>query len=276
MLLTNFLPNKMELASKLLKQLAFNTRSGIEEHLLIVMDKSTHEEHLSQPLQTNNKQFKIAVTFLTGYNGVFNVTNSNKKFYFAEPNSDEDGFIRTTICPVAYETENLNNKIKRIVIDEGDFTEVDYPFRIIPNFSTLGSIIEKSTQGPIIKFVPNDSIRDLLGFNRTTIYEEYRLSVNPPDILSFDNIFLECDIAQGMIFNGKRSGILHNFTMDVDPGYNYIEKFRGGVQWYMMENKDVISSICFKLKNENKKLVSFNDQLITYRLSFKEIYILTY
>ena len=37
------------------------------------MDKSTHEEHLSQPLQTNNKQFKIAVTFLSGYNGIFNV-----------------------------------------------------------------------------------------------------------------------------------------------------------------------------------------------------------
>ena len=44
------------------------------------MDKSIHEEHLFQPLQTNNKQFKIAVTFLTVYNGVFNVTNSNNKF----------------------------------------------------------------------------------------------------------------------------------------------------------------------------------------------------
>ena len=46
------------------------------------MDKSTHEEHLSQPLQTNNKQFKIAVTFLTGYNGIFSVKKSNNKFYF--------------------------------------------------------------------------------------------------------------------------------------------------------------------------------------------------
>ena len=31
--------------------------------------------------------------------------------------------------------------------------------------------------------------------------------------------FLECDIAQGMIFRGKGSGNIHNFTMDVDPGY---------------------------------------------------------
>ena len=45
----------MELPSKLLEQIAFNTRSRIKEHISIPMDKSTHEEHLSQPLQTNNK-----------------------------------------------------------------------------------------------------------------------------------------------------------------------------------------------------------------------------
>ena len=64
----------MELRSKILEQIAFNTRSRNEEHFLIVMYKSTHEEHLSQPLQTNNKQFKIAVSFLTGYIGIFNIT----------------------------------------------------------------------------------------------------------------------------------------------------------------------------------------------------------
>ena len=57
-----------------------------------------------------------------------------------------------------------------------------------------------------------------------------------------------------MIFKGKRTGIIHNFTMDVDLGYKYIEKFRGGVQWYIMESKDIISSICFKLKNEKMKI----------------------
>ena len=45
----------MELPSKLLEQIAYNTRSKKEEHMLIVMDKNTHEEHLSQPLQTKLK-----------------------------------------------------------------------------------------------------------------------------------------------------------------------------------------------------------------------------
>ena len=100
----------MELPSKLLEQIALNTRPKIEEHMLIVLNKSTQEEHLSQPLQTNNKPFKIAVTFLIGYNGIFNVTNANNKFYFPKSISDEDGFVQITISPGAYELESLKLK----------------------------------------------------------------------------------------------------------------------------------------------------------------------
>ena len=189
MLLINFLQYKLELPSKLVEQIVFNTRPEVEEHMLIVMDKSTHEELLSQPLQTNDKQFKIAVTFLTGYNDIFNVTDRNNKFYYLKSITDKDGHIQITIPPGAYELENLNNEIKRIIINEEHYTETNYPFTIKPNFSTLGSIIEISTQGAVITFVPDDSIRDLLGFNKTTIYEECNFSPNSVDILSFDNIF---------------------------------------------------------------------------------------
>ena len=91
----------MELPSKLLEQIALNTRPKIEDHMLIIMGKSAHEEHLSQPGQTNNKQFKIVVTFLSGYNGIFIVTNSNKKYSFKETISDEDGCVQITIPPGA-------------------------------------------------------------------------------------------------------------------------------------------------------------------------------
>ena len=86
--------------------------------MLIVKDKSTHEEHLSQSLQTNKKQVKIAGTFLTGYNGIFNVTNSNKKCYFIKSITD-DAYIQLIIPPGAYKIESVNNEIKRIITDEG-------------------------------------------------------------------------------------------------------------------------------------------------------------
>ena len=165
------------------------------------MDKSTHEEHLFQPLQTNNKQFKIAVTFLTGYNGNLNVTNSNNKFYFKKPLVEED-FIQNTIPPGAYEIESLNSEIKRIIIDEEYYTESNYPFKIKPKFSTLGSIVEISSEGPIIGFVFDDIIGTILilGFNETLLYKEYNLSPNPVVILSVDYVFIECGIVQGLIF----------------------------------------------------------------------------
>ena len=199
------------------------------------------------------------------------MTSKNNKFYFLKSITDKDGYIQITIPPGAYELENLNNEIKRIIIDEEHYTEANYPFTIKPNFSTLGSIIEISTQGPVISFLPDDSIRDLLGFNKTTIFEEYNLSSYPVDIISFDNIFIETDIAKGMIFQGKRSGIIHNWSMNVNPGYKFIERFSGGITWYMMESKDIISSISFKLKNEDGDLVSFNGQSLSFRLSKKEI-----
>ena len=194
----------MELPSELLEQIALNTRAKIEEHMLVVMDKSTHEEHLSKPLQTNKKQFKLAVTFRTGYNGNFNVTDKNNNFFSLKSITDKDGYIQITILPGAYEIESLNNEIKRNIIDENHYTETNYPFKIKPKFTTLGSIVEISTQGPVITFVPDDSIRDLLGFYKPTKYAEYNLSPNPVDIISFDKILLECDIAQGMIFRGKQ------------------------------------------------------------------------
>ena len=59
--------------------------------MLNAMDETIQKEHLSQPLQAHNKQFKIANTFLSGYNRIFNVTNKDNKFLFAKPTTDKVG-----------------------------------------------------------------------------------------------------------------------------------------------------------------------------------------
>ena len=84
--------------------------------------------------------------------------------------------------------ESLNNEIKRIVIAEMYFKEATYSFTIKSKFTTLGSIIETSSNnnGSQIAFTPDDSIRDLLGFKPKVIHEEYNLSDYPVDILSFN------------------------------------------------------------------------------------------
>ena len=192
----------MALSNKLLEQIAFNTIPRIEEHIFFGMDKSTHEEHLAQPLQTNNKQFKTAVTFQSGFIGIFKITNTNNKFYFKKSVIDEGDFKQVTIPAGANEIESLNEEIKRIIVEKEYFTDANCPFTIKPNFSTLGFNIENSPQGPIISFASDDIIRNLLGFHETLLYKDYNLSDDPVDILSFDNNFLECDIVQGVSFRG--------------------------------------------------------------------------
>ena len=109
--------------------------------MLIVKNKSTHEEHLSQPLQTVTKQFKIPVTFPTGYIGIFNVTDEKTNFYFTVSINEEDfNFISIPLC--AYGIKSLKNDNKIIFINESYFIERNYPFRIKAIFSTLGSIVE--------------------------------------------------------------------------------------------------------------------------------------
>ena len=106
----------MELPSNFLEEIAFITRRKIEEHMLIVMDKSILKDFLAQPLQKKiKKQFKIAVTFLTSYNGTFNVTNSNDKFYFKRSNKDDD-FNVISIPSGAYKLESSNDEIMDVFI----------------------------------------------------------------------------------------------------------------------------------------------------------------
>ena len=152
-----------------------------------------------------------------------------------------------------------------------------------PIFSFFGSTIgsKQNLVGSGISFVHDDSIRlrNLLGFDSAIQYEKNDLPLEPVDIKSFDNNLLEADNAEGLIFTGKPTGRIHrnhNFTIDVDPGYKYIEIFCGGIPCHLMESKDFFSKISFIIKIENGQLVPFNGQNITFRSTIIEIEIVFY
>ena len=149
---------------------------------------------------------KSLSVFLTGYNVIFNVTYGNNKSIFI-PVFEGAQYNLLTILPGAYEMESLNTEIKRNISDEGPFTEDEHPLTIKRNFSTLASI-KKITPGSKwqISFIQEFTLRDLSGFKPTVIHDEYNLSDNPVDTLSFDKIIPGTDIAQVLIFESRRSG----------------------------------------------------------------------
>ena len=145
----------MDLPRKTLKQIVFNTRPKIEKLRLIVLDQPTHEEHLSQALQTNNKNFKTTVTFQSGYTGFFIATNIVINVFDFTGIFSPEG---------ALNIESFNNAIKRNIFEERYFTEANCLFTNKPKFSFLGSAIEILSN--ITGSQTEDSVRKLLDSNQ--------------------------------------------------------------------------------------------------------------
>ena len=120
--------------------------------MLVVMQNFTDEENLSQPLQTKDNQFKIAIIILTAYNGIINISSNNKKFHFTVSiNGVEFSLIYNP--PRTYELECLNDEVERINIEEGFSTDPNCPILIETIFLTLGSFIENSSTSQQLKLV---------------------------------------------------------------------------------------------------------------------------
>ena len=160
--------------------------------------------------------------------------------------------------------EYLNAENRSIIINDGYHSKEDYPITIRLHFSTLRSIIEIAPgRGWQVSFVEDNTLRDLLAFQLRVIHGNKNLSEKPVDILSFDNIFLEKNIAQGMIFESKRSGSNHKFIVGLHGQYKNIKNLQGGFGWFLVESKD-ISKFNFKLENEKGRVVSFNGQSFNF------------
>ena len=162
----------MELPSKTLEQLAFDNRPKIEKHMFFVLDRTTHEEILSQPLVNNFKQLEIAVTFLTHYKSIFKVTSKNIKIYLTTSNGEEK-FSIIIISQEAYEIDQLNSEIKRVNEKENFSTEENCPLLFKPYFLILDSNIEIKPFFLVsqVSFIHDGSLRDLLGLDPVVFFE---------------------------------------------------------------------------------------------------------
>ena len=156
-------------SKKCFRATCFQNKKYLEEQLLIAVDESTHEERLSQPLQTNCNQFYFAISFLTGYNVVFKFT---KKFeLFSAWTFDDNEYKESHVPTGVFELQSLNGDFTRKVIEK-NYAEKDFPFLSKLIFSTLGSI-RVTKLGWQISYVPDYTIGGLLGFQPVLIFEKY-------------------------------------------------------------------------------------------------------
>ena len=120
-------------------------------------------------------------------------------FYFATSISGKDISVQISIPAGAYALETSNEEIQKNIFEAVPYTDEHYPIFFPTKFSTLGSFMGNSRQGPLVSFVQGDSILELLGFDPNVSDEKTISSPNPMIILTFDINFLETEINEVMI-----------------------------------------------------------------------------
>ena len=111
----------------------------------------------------------------------------------------------------------------------------------------------------------------ILGFTSGWDYKHYNkyTSQEVVNLGSTNKIHLNCDCIDESVVNGISYSILFSFVLDKKPGYKVLSKPE--TIHYKKINKSVLNTITFYLEDDNKKVVDFNGETLTFTLQMIKI-----
>lgn len=215
----------------------------------ITGNKSIINTNYSPSLQLEGT-FECALLYLSTFNSLPNIDCRNNKFYYGEKD--------VILLPEGtYELQDISDYLKSKISGAA--------LKLYCNNNTLKTYIFCTKD---IHFEKDDSLGKLLGFDKNTleagILHESQLPVN---ILSTTVIRVECDIVSGSYINGISSHIIHEFALNVPPGYRIIEIPRNVI--YFPVNQNNISSINIRILDVNNNLINLREEEIQLYLHFR-------
>lgn len=134
------------------------------------------------------------------------------------------------------------------------------------NYNTLQTYIESTTD--TIFFDKERTIGSLLGFSKRVLEpgEEYK-SDKTIDITKINTIMVECNIVSGSYINNVSVHTLHQFSLNVSPGYKITETPTNVI--YLPVNTRSINTIILKVTDQDGNLINFRGEKISIRLHLK-------
>lgn len=106
-------------------------------------------------------------------------------------------------------------------------------------------------------------IIDVNTLNTTKLFE----SDLPTHITNVNTIRIESNLTTGSFINNTSDHTIHEFPLDVPPGYKINEKPRNVI--YLPVNCQQINNITIRILNQDGELINFRGEKITLRLHFK-------
>jgi hypothetical protein len=209
------------------------------------------------------KQYEAALVYMSTYNSIPNVSGKrNNKFTY----STDNGISWKSIAldTGAYELEDINNEIKRIIKENGDD---EAAVEITANISTLKSVVNIKQTSYQVDFREDQTIGSLLGFDKEVLSFGYHKSPRKVDITFISSILVNLDIIMGSYVKGRLFPTVHSFYPNVPPGYAIIEEPRP--IYYPVSRHD-ISRMRLWLTDQNGNPIDLADERLTVRIHLRE------
>lgn len=219
-------------------------------------DSSIFSENYYPPIELERGvQYSLGLVSFTSFNSVPNI---DKRVFYYEKTTAKGTVEKKEIPTGSYEIEDLEQYLKSAVGADN--------ISLKPNLNTLKCEIFSKMYN--IDFGPDDSLHNILGFSQRKLMagKGYKSDL-PIKIIKVLTIHINCNITTGSYKNNDLVHSLHEFSLDVPPGFLIREQPRNII--YMPVSVDRISNITLKVVDQDGELINFRGERIEIRLELK-------
>lgn len=205
------------------------------------------------PIQLNENYVCGLISFDT-YHSIPNVDVENNLFHIGEHEIE----VPVGSYELADIAEFLTNKYRKLYEKAS--------LNIKANYNTLQTQIKCASD--TIYFNKERSIGPLLGFSNKVLQQGMEhFSDRTIDITKINTVIIECNIVCGSFINNTSAHILHQFSLNVSPGYKITEAPANVI--YLPVNLKTINSIVLKVVDQDGNLINFRGEKISIRIHLK-------
>ncbi|KYN22268.1 hypothetical protein ALC57_05331 [Trachymyrmex cornetzi] len=232
-------------------------------------------------LDLSNGEYELGLTNFETYNAIPNVTSANNKFYF-----DTDDKI-ITIPEGSYELSAINRylraairHVRRQTLNDKGNSDDEYIFDDDDNDNAHKEEIlilranENTMRSEIkcvyrINFTTPNNIGSLLGYSKSRVLQpnKWHASDKPVNIMNVTILRIECNITAGAYNNDKPAHTIHEFAVNVPPGYKLSDTPTHVI--YLPVVARNVTDITIRIVDQNGQLINLRGEEISIRLHIR-------
>ena len=202
---------------------------------------------------------EIAVVGLSTYYSYPNITDKNNKLDIC----DEKSHHKISLPKGCYEIDDINKYIRKLF----DWKEGEEVVKIDSDTVTLRTHISITNKAWHVIFPEENSLGNILGFESGDyVGNKTYISQKIANILSVNNILVQCDVISGSTINGKPSPVIFNYSPNVQAGRKIVAE--PVVPIYLPVSVDHIHELSVWITDQDNNLLDLQkeDIVVTFHL----------